>query len=770
MTKWNGYRLLVKSVIKKNRRLSIGLWGLFFLMTVIVITALVLPKTVECTLENFLKDYRMPEGWVTTQPLAIGDYKTDGISSYEADFAADMFVYDKSDRLLSFRVFSMSENSNKKYYTVEKSKNNTAYPSVYVTAKFAEYSGIHTGDILSVKTLTGSHKIYVESLVSLPEALVCTRNDGSWQDAEDFGYAYLPRKDYDSIFRTNGIANQWFVSFDDGLTQKQKEDALSEFAKKIGAEADSAVLFENSEVRHMLDNTIDTLAATCRYFPMAIFVIGLFFAGLFVRQLVLYDRKKIGLLMALGYSANQILFIFLRYILLLSVCAIVPGILAGVFTVRATTEIFREMYVLPRMDYSYSLFAIIAFLLAIILVGVVSCLVSARHISEVDPSEAYGNTQEDFTELPQLFSKFHIQPIVKIVLGSIIRNKSNFIRSVISIGACIALMICALLYYASQNEVFPVTFGERFRYDFTVSVNSADRVEQELKDIACISETEPVTTFREELSFNGETKSVLVCALRDNAKLIVPSDASENALYPENGIILDEWTAKNIDANENDTVLLGDVSLTVLGISRELVNSTQYISEDTAALLGRNIPESFAVKLDEGADTDAVEKEIAGIPECTGITYLEHQQQSYYDMIRLVNIIIMLIVGISLILGIVILYNMVALNILKRQRTNATLSVLGATGKEFAVIAMCENAILYFLALIPACPTAYFASKFLLTIVSSDAGGQYLPIVHFWEIIVISAVLSLIYLTVGILVTLNKIRKTDLAVALNSSE
>ncbi|MCQ2355289.1 MAG: ABC transporter permease, partial [Clostridia bacterium] len=589
----------------------------------------------------------MPKAWITTRPLPIGNYKTDGITSYEADFAADMFLFDESDTPLSFRVFSVSKNSHRIFHIVEKSENKTDFPSIYVTAKFAESSGIHPGDILSVKAGTDT-RVFVESIVSLPEALVCVRNDGSWQDANDFGYAYLSREDYDSIFDTSGLANQWFVCFEDGLTNNQKESALSVFASKIGGEQGSAVLFENSEIRKTIDVMVDALSTACRYFPMAIYIIGLFFGSLFVRQLVLGDRKKIGLLRALGYSSNQILFVFLRYILLLSVSAIVPGIAIGTFAVRTIAGIFREMYALPGMNYSFSLLTIIGLLLSVILVGIVSCLVSARNISKIDPSEAYCDIWHDTGEIPRFFKRIRLNPFVKTSIGSIIRGRSRFFRSVISICACMVLMISSLLYYATQNEVFPVTFGERFRYDFLVSVNSGEEIEKQLQNIVGVSETETVNTFRDELSFRGETKSVLVCAICDDGKLIVPSDVSGKPLHPHNGVILDEWTAKKIGACENDTVVLGNISLEVVGISRELVNSTQYISVNTAALLNKDVPEYIAIKLDAGADTTAVQKEIAGISGCVGITGLANQQKSYLEMIKLVNMVLIIIVGISL--------------------------------------------------------------------------------------------------------------------------
>lgn len=762
--------LLVRSIIKKSKGLTVGLWLLFFLMTVIVITVLVLPDSVIGTVENFLTDYGMPQAWVTTKPGAVRTFEIEGISSVEADFAADMIFKNSEDAPLSLRVFSMEPDSRRDCYAVEETENDSGLPGMRITFHFAEVSGIHVGDTLTVMTPRGAREVFVDALISLPEGIVCVRDETSWQDSDDFGYAYFSREDYDGLFGTVGFANQWFVRFDDGLTHEQKEAALAALAAELDINADTAVLFETSAVRQTLDTIFDALTTACLYFPMAIFVVGLFFCGLFVRQLVMRDRKKIGLLRALGYSARQILTVFLIYIVLLCVSALLPGIFAGALTVRAIADIFRNMYALPGIEYSFSPLLILLFLLLVLLTGAVSCLASARSISGIDPCEAYSDLPPAAGKLPRWFSKLHAEPFTKTAVGSVLRNRSRFFRSVLSVCACIVLMMGALLYRASQNEVFPVTFGGRFCYDFTACVSEGGDVLSEIRAVDGVDAAEPVIAFSSTLGHDGETAKVLVNGLCDGTELVVPRDLSGTPLSPGDGIILDEWTAKELGIRENDTVTLGDLELRVEGIARELVNSTQYISAETAALLGESQYDMVAVKLAAEADRDAVLRAAAEFPGCVGTTQLSHQEHSYRDMIRLVNIMLGIVTGIALFLGIVIIYNMVVLNLNERRCTYATLSALGATAKDFAVIALWENLLLYIAALILACPIAYFVAKQFLAAMSNGSGGQYLPIIHPGRILLISAALSIIYLIVGMAVTLIKILRSDPAPILNVGE
>ena len=763
-------RLLAGAVVRKSKGLTAGLWLLFFLMTVIVITVLVLPDTVIGTVESFLADYGMPQAWVTTAPKPVMSFDIDGIASVEADFAADMIFRNSEDAPLSLRVFSTEPDSGRDFHAVEEAENRSGLPGVRLTFHFAEVSGIRAGDTLWVTTPWGEREVFVEALISLPEGIVCVRDENSWQDSDDFGYAYLLRTDYDELFPTAGCANQWFVRFEEGLTREEKEEALTSLVSGLGADPDAGVLFESSAVRQTLDTMFDAITTACLYFPMAIFVVGLFFCGLFVRQLVMRDRKKIGLLRALGYTVRQILSVYLVYIALLCVSALLPGAAAGALTVRAIAGIFREMYALPAMEYSFSPWLIALFLLLVLLTGVVSCLASARSISDIDPSEAYSDLPPAAGEVPRWFSKLRAEPFTKTAVGSVFRNRSRFFRSVLSVGACMVLMIGALLYRTSQNEVFPVTFGGRFCYDFTACVSEGGDALSDIRGLDGVDTAEPVIALRGKLSFGGKTEEVLVNGLCEGAELIVPRDVSGAALSPGDGIVLDEWTAKEFGIRENDRVTLSGVELRVTGVARELVNSTQYISAQTAARLGKTDFDSVAVKLSDTADLDTVLRAAAELPECVGTTLLSHQERSYRDMIRLVNIMLDIVTGIALFLGIVIIYNMVVLNLNERRGTYATLSALGATAKNFTVIALWENLVLYLAALIPACPAAALAAKLFLTAMSSGSGGQYLPIIRPGRIFLLSGALSLVYLIVGMAVTLVKILREDPAPLLNAGE
>ncbi len=762
--------LLTLSVFRKNRRLTLGLFLLFFLMTLIVITVQVLPGSVTGTVEDFLAEYGMPEGWITTGPMPVVDCEVEGIRSVEAGLAVDMFFRDAEDRPLSLRVFRCEPDSGRRFYEVERAENVSSLPAVRITCKYAETAGIRAGDILSVEALTGPKKLFVEALVSLPEGLVCVRDDSSWQDGADFGYAYLSREDFSGLFGASLFANQWNVRFEDGLDTEEKLQALRTLAGRLGAEESSAVLLESSELRQMLDMILDALRTSCRYFPMAIFIIGLFFSGLFVRQLVLGNRKKIGLLRALGYSVRQIVTVFLLYTVLLCLAALLPGAAAGALTVRIIAGIFQDMYALPAMVYRFSALPLALLLLGVLLTGVLSCLSSARQIASVAPAEAYGDLPPEASAPPRWFASLRAEPFVKTAFGSILRNRSRFLRSAVSICACIVLMIGALLYRASQNEVFPVTFGGRYTYDFTVSVRPGAGAEQSLAALSGISQAEPVIAFRTELSFGGETGRGLVNALCEEAGLITPSDREGERLLPGDGVVLDEWTARGFGVKAGDRVLLGGCELTVTGVARELVNSTEYISLSTAARMGQEQVSCVAVRLEEDARTEEVLDLIADLPGCTGVTQLAHQESDYRVMIRLVNIMLNIVTAIPLLLGIVILYNMVVLNLSERRHPYATLSALGAGARDFLVLAVWENLLLYVCALLPAVPLAVLAARLFLTAMSSSKGGQYLPIVHLPRVLLISAALSLIYLIVGVTVTLVKILKTDPAADLNIGE
>ena len=761
---------LATSIIRGNKGLSIGIGLMFLVMITLMIATVVLPSSVPESTNRFIEDYRMPQAWIATSPTSAEAPDIDGVTDAEAGISLDVPVRSckNPDDNYTLRVFSIEQDGFRRFHTVSETASDPDLINVWITAYFAEQNGIAAGDQLEIKTPTGYQKALVQKIVSLPESMVCVRNQASWRDTTDFGYLYLQRKDVDTLFGTTGLANFWSLRFQDGMTEAQKEDALSAYAEKLDAAVVSQTLYEQSGIKTALDDLHGSLKNICLLFPGVIFVIGVFFIGLFMRQIVLSQRKTIGLLRAMGYSTARVMSIFILFVLIINLCSFIPGIILGIVTTKWFVETDLSTYAVPEVFYSVPVMPLVAVFLIVISTGIICCLISVKSIADIDPSEAYADSPITGTKPPAFLQHIATGVSVKLVLTSIWRNRARFFQSAFSIAACMVLIITSLLYLQSQSAAAPLTFGNRFRYDCMVGVSEGTAALSAARNQENVAEVEPLTVFFTTMKFNGQSKDVQINAIDNNSALIVPSNSDGQSLSPGDGILLDEWTAATLGIVKGDVVQIGDMSLTVTGIARELVNGIQYISQGTAGKMDHESPNYLLIRFDSAASQKKDINSLMDLPGYEYTTVLEHQHKDFLNMIALIELIAFTVIGIGIFLGMLIVYNMIVMNLHERRFEYATLIALGTPTRRFAGMAGLENLILYITAFIPACPIAWLLSKFVLTAMSTDF--QYLPIMHLWSTFALAGAASLLFLAAGMFFTMRSVHKIDPGIALNARE
>ena len=122
----------------------------------------------------------------------------------------------------------------------------------------------------------------------------------------------------------------------------------------------------------------------------------------------------------------------------------------------------------------------------------------------------------------------------------------------------------------------------------------------------------------------------------------------------------------------------------------------------------------------------------------------------------------------SVSLGIIIIYNMVMLSANEKRVEYATLLALGIKTKEIFTMAFFENILEYIPAVILAIPLGVFSSLRLMFVMCTQAHAY--PTYLFGASFAASCTVSLIYIFVGVLLTIIKVKRIDPALSLNFGE
>ena len=761
-----------KSIFRDNIGLTIGLLVMYTIMIILVFFSSVLPGSLKRSYDEFLVDYCLADAWINVMPG--NDYPVDELKKIDhlaevcPSFALDADIKFKGNENCSARIFTVSDTDLQRFYAYD-GENVINTGSLYISQRFASIHSICVGDIISVMTPSGQKDLPISGIITTPESMVCARDDFSRNDSYDFCYLYIPSVLAEKTFGTGGIVNRFSLYFDDGTTIGEMESAIDEAEDIIGPRALSSVIYETSQFKYIVESEMTALPSILKYMVLVIFFVGVCFSSLFICQIVEKERRTIGLLRALGFSKSRVVTLFIQYAGILSIAAALIGITIGYILVETASDIFLLQFSVPEFKADFETGRFLIFLLMYFAAVLLSNVFSLKKVVGIDPSEAYSGAIQTDKELPGWFSKSKIPVLIKITSASIVRHTGRFLASSFCISACVMLLVMSISTKASEKQGEPAVFGGRYRYDVML------RTDGKNFDINSVSEKDfaedytEYIAFSERISFGEKGEEVQINAIPDETNLLVLSDAKENRLYPsDGGILLDDWFARRIGAGKGDIVKVGDTELEVTGILYEYIDTTQYINERTAELLGYSTQNTVIVKLREGADETKALNEMKQIPGVYFGTLINSYKQSYLNNIGSMEFVLNIFTVLSILLGIIIIYNMVILKANEKRLEYATLLALGIWNKEILSMAFVENILEYIFAIAFAFFTGRYASVGLME--KMGASGRSYPVYHLGESFLTACLFSLLFVFAGVLITIIKVKKIDPALSLNIDE
>ncbi len=767
------------NVAKRNKGFTFGLIILFLVITTIIVMERYTVPSVRATIDDYMAEYQVPNLWAVTETLQVNtenlmpEYSE--IVGHEYGMVMEVRCRVREKQVFVLNLTGMEENGFRNYYLAGETHSQNDVPEVMISSYFAQVNDISPGDTVELMTPQGYHDFFVSALVSCPENMFCSRDATSWCDAADFGFLYMSRNVMDEYYSTAGYANFWSFRVSEECSDAREKEILNGITDYFGSHLISAERFSASKIRTQLDDELNSAEKAIRYMPVLAYGLGIFFTCLFIQQVIQNQKKTIGLLRALGYSGRQVLRVFMVYIVLTYIIGTVMGIGIGAFLTKFTIGIFKNTYSLPYIHYSTSISFLVLLLAVPLMIGIVSCISRSKIIARIDPAEAFGGmVPSKYVDLPLWLQKFRLSEMVKIAVISVYRNKKRFLLFAASIASSIVISLASLALSISNNAAQSAAFGNgdgdggRFRYDVLISNTGGDDFPSLVRETKGVSVAEPVIAFIAELRSKNGTLELQINALNPCSMLILPEDADGNALLPGDGIIIEEIAARRLGIKVGDEVCIGDTSLKVRGIAREIVNSIQYISFETAERIGYHSPNEVAVSFEPEADPDVVCSALSELPGFDYYVMRDHQMQAVERGCRAKDTAVYIASALAFVLGIIIVYNMVALSVEEKKHDYATLIALGISVKNYLSMAAAENLMRYLAAIILGIPAGCLVALAGLNGMSSLKTSY--PFVHIGTVCLVTGLISLLYLFVGVMFSLWKVKSVETYAALNDRE
>lgn len=759
------------SIFKGNKGFSIGLLLLFFFGATLIVMSSILPATIINSLNRFLDDYNMSQANIVTEPISVDvngfDTSIEGVKSIESQMVLDTFVKISENEQKAMRIFTIEDDGFRKYYFNEKIDANDGEKTVWVTSYFANVLNIHAGDMLEVKLPYGFEKIKISSIVSSPESISCCFDDTFWCEDYDFGHIFMSRADFEDLYKIKGLSNSRSFLFDEGISVEKKDKAINKACEILGNNVVSSEIYERSKAKNIIDSNMDSLRQACDLFPYMTFAVLIICSYLFLYQTINNQRKKIGLLRALGYTSRKVMMIYVVYILVITTISVILGIIAGVIFNGYVIEEYKLIFSIPK---TYYLIPHKTYLLLIVLftTGVISCLFSSRSITKIDPSEAYSSNV--VTTMPYKFKSplfKHMNVFTKIAISKIFKNKKRLLMLSTSVAACIILSYMSIACIHSKNASNDATFGNRLNYDLLVYFDD-ENICDEILSMNEVSKIQKSIVFTESLFLNDKDLNLQYNAIFDDSEMVAPKNIKGERVYPEDGIVMEQFVADYFGLKIGDKINVSGVDLKINDIACEYVNYIEYISYQTAHELGFTNSNAAFICLNDNVDTNVVFNRISEMDGFKYMKFLKHQQYIKMENQRALDLVYYAIIFMSIFIGLIIIVNMVVISVRERKFEYGTLLALGTDNSKFVSMIFIENLLQYIFASFIAFIPCYFLADLVLN--SMASAQQDFPFVDIFNVYIESFTLALIYIIVGVIYTLIRIRKINPAITLNIRE
>lgn len=539
------------------------------------------------------------------------------------------------------------------------------------------------------------------------------------------------------------------------------------------------------------ESSTSSISSIGNIFPVVLYVVAALVTFTTMTRFVDEERTNSGILKALGYSNSDVIKKFVIYGFVASMIGTVLGIVAGHYLLsRIIAQIVTSDTTLGETHlYFYWNYTAIALVLALISAVLPAFLIAKNELSE-KPAQLL------LPKPPVKGSKIFLERIGviwrrlsfthKVTARNIFRYKQRMLMTIFGVAGSVALLFAGLGIRSSLGNVIENQFTNLMPYDMIVVKNddNSSSENQEVKnfmDSNKVSQYQSIyfTTLSETISglTDKQTVSIMVSSGDDFGDFIHLKDASsgDSLTLSDDGIIISEKLASLYHVEAGDSFTLKDSdgkkhTVKVAAVAEMNVGHYLFMSQKVYQKIFGETPNDNAylvtLKNDSSSNIEKLSTKLLAMSGVSAVSQNSSLVKTVKSVVASLNGAMTILIVVSILLAVVILYNLTNINVAERIRELSTIKVLGFYDKEVTMYIYRETISLSLIGIIVGLIGGKYLHQVIMGMIGSDSimFGTTVG----WNIYVIPiAVIVIILLALGWLV--NHILKTvDMLEALKS--
>lgn len=482
-----------------------------------------------------------------------------------------------------------------------------------------------------------------------------------------------------------------------------------------------------------------------KFFPVIFFLVAALVSLTTMTRMIEEQRQQIGTLKALGYSDGKIALKYFAYAMVSTISGALVGVVVGEkilpwVIMNAYGMLYTGLpdYLTPLNWHQGGL----AVLASAGCTGIATLAACQKELmskpAELMRPQAPKNGKRIFLERIGILWK-HLNFTQKSTVRNLVRYKKRFFMTVIGIGGCMGLILVGFGLQDSITAIAKNQFVNLFTYEANVILDSnvsEDEKEAQQEDLKAYQGMDKMLElYCQNVELQTEKKTV-------DTVLEVPKTldgfedffefrdrvSGKHYAFPEEGAVISEKTADMLGVKVGDTVNLkkGDtmVEVRISIIVENYVRHYLYLTTETYKKLFHETPDYNQLLLKyqdtSKAYEDALGEKIMKYDSVAAISFTSDLISQIDDMLRSLDIVIVVLIVSAGLLAFVVLYNLNNINITERQRELATLKVLGFYDGEVASYVYRENIVLTLFGIIAGMGIGNFLHYYVIQTVEVD--------------------------------------------------
>ena len=531
-------------------------------------------------------------------------------------------------------------------------------------------------------------------------------------------------------------------------------------------------------------------------FPVILYFIAALVTFVTMGRFVEEERIKAGTFKALGFQNKDIIRKFLIYGFLTSMIGTTIGVATGHILLPSIiySGFKKSILIAPIELHFYPFKTVLAIILALLSAVLPAFVVAKRELGEKPaqlllPKPPTSGSKILLERISPLWKRMSFTQ--KVTARNIFRYKQRMFMTIFGVCGSIALLFAGLGIRSSIGDLNTRQFPNIIRYDMIVA-NKNNLNEQEKENLQQLINKNNV---KEHLSIHYETLSKDVGSHNDSQDIttLVIQDKDKNTLQnfiklddrktgqkldlTDKGIIISEKLADLAGVSVGDylTVQISqdkDIKLKVAGISEMYMGHFIFMNETTYKnAFGEKANQNANILTLKNHSDKNVEKtasQFMKLDSVTGVVQNTSQKAQIKTIVNSLNRVMAGLIGVSILLALVVLFNLTNINVAERIRELSTIKVLGFFNKEVTLYIYRETIYLSLIGILVGFGVGFGLHQYMVDVIPPE-NIMFNPSLG-WLIYAVPTLVVIVILTgLGIFVN-QHLKKVNMLEALKSVE